>query len=103
MPAAKLGINYGSKGIARAIQLIGIKNVRKIYLLGERLEIAELIKAGFVDFVAKDKKFVQFKSEELAFRISKLDSRAVNGMKNSILKISNCAIDIESDFCRFQD
>ena len=101
VPAAKLGINYGSKGIRRALFLLGAQNVRKMYLLGETFEIVELLKIGFVDYVGKDEEFVRFKVEEITNKLKNSTPEALRGMKKSIVNISKGGLLLENDFRRY--
>ena len=48
MPAAKLGLHYYPGGMQRYVSRLGVDTAKRLFLLGERLDAAELLRVGFL-------------------------------------------------------
>jgi len=87
VPPAKLGIHYEPEGMARAVQRLGAQMARRVFLLAESLEADALLAHGFLDkLVPKDA--LGPAAREMAHTIQALAPMAVQGMKQTILEIS---------------
>jgi enoyl-CoA hydratase len=51
MPAARLGLGYGHKGIKRFTDLIGLANATDIFVTARRFDAADALRMGFVSKV----------------------------------------------------
>ncbi len=92
VPPAKLGIHYEPEGIARAVQRLGAQMARRVFLLAEKFEADTLLAHGFLDeLVAPDA--LETRADEMAQAVSALAPMAVQGMKQTILEISQNRLD----------
>jgi len=95
VPPAKLGIHYEPEGIARAVQRLGPQMARRVFLLAEKFEADALLAHGFLDtLVAPDA--LDTRANEMAQSVSALAPMAVQGMKQTILEISQNNLDIHA-------
>ncbi len=93
VPPAKLGIHYEPEGMARAVQRLGAQMARRVFLLAEKFEADALLAHGFLDeLVAPDT--LETRANEMAQSVSALAPMAVQGMKQSILEISQNRLDL---------
>ncbi|WP_254926170.1 enoyl-CoA hydratase/isomerase family protein [Bordetella genomosp. 11] len=83
MPAAQLGLLYYPSGIRRFTERLGARYAKELFLLGEKLDAARMLRMGFLnELVAED---------ELDARVAQLTSRlcgqaplAIRGAKHAI-------------------
>ena len=92
VPPAKLGIHYEAAGIARAVQRLGAQMARRVFLLAEKFEDEALLATGFVDDLVAPSALGS-RAEDMAETITALAPMAVQGMKRTILEISQGALD----------
>ena len=91
VPAAKIGVHYEPAGLARFIQKLGTQTTRRIFLLGEVSVDKELLENGFLDYMAAGSD-LEARTEEFAGAIVGEAPLAVQGMKRTILEISQDAL-----------
>ncbi len=95
VPPARLGIHYEPEGLARAVQRLGAQMARRVFLLAEKFEADALLAHGFLDeLVAPDA--LETRANEMAQSVSALAPMAVQGMKQTILEISQNRLDIKA-------
>ena len=92
VPPARLGIHYEPSGIARVMRRLGAQAARRIFLAVETLDAAEMLRIGFVDRIVPRDTLVA-ETAALAGRLSALAPLAVQGMKRTILELSEGALD----------
>ena len=91
-PPARLGIHYEPAGLARAIDRLGSQMARRLFLLGETFDDAELLRHGFLDhLIAPDD--LDAVTDGMAATLADAAPLAVQGMKRSILELSDGAHD----------
>jgi enoyl-CoA hydratase/carnithine racemase len=55
MPAARLGLHYYPSGLQRYVSRLGLQTAKRLFLLAESVEAAELLRIGYLDtLVAPD-------------------------------------------------
>lgn len=91
-PPARLGIHYEAAGIARAVQRLGPRMARRIFLLAESFDAEALLAAGFVDHLVAPSA-LEAKVAELTDTLTALAPLAVRGMKRTILEVSRNTLD----------
>lgn len=87
VPAATLGIHYPAKGLARAINALGLQNARRIFLLGETFNGAALRDVGFVERLGT-KKGLDERVGDFANELAALAPLAVQGMKLTLNELA---------------
>ncbi|MBL1435812.1 MAG: enoyl-CoA hydratase/isomerase family protein [Rhodobacteraceae bacterium] len=93
VPPAKLGIHYEPEGIARAVQRLGAQMARRVFLLAEKFEVEALLAHGFLDdLVTPDR--LEACALARAETLTSLAPMAVQGMKKTILEISQNKLDL---------
>ncbi len=101
VPPAKLGIHYEPEGIARAVQRLGPQMARRVFLLAEKFEAEALLAHGFLDnLVAPDA--LEASATTLAESVAALAPLAVQGMKQTILEISQNRLEVAAAKARVQ-
>lgn len=83
MPAAQLGLLYYPSGIRRFTERLGPRHAKELFLLGEKLGAADMLRIGFLNELVAE--------EELDRRIARLTDRlceqaplAIRGAKQAI-------------------
>lgn len=87
MPAAKLGLHYYPGGMQRYVSRLGVDTAKRLFLLAERLDAAELLRVGFLtELVAPEDlaSVVAAKAATLAANAP----LAVQGMKKALNDIA---------------
>ena len=49
MPAARIGLHYYASGMRRYVERLGLATAKKLFLIGESMECAEMLRVGFLD------------------------------------------------------
>ena len=96
IPAARLGIHYEPCGVKRALNVLGVSLVRRLFLLGEVISLQDIKRTDFVDFWAGDDETVIGKSKKIAGLLGSNAPLAVSGMKTLINEILNGSLDLHS-------
>ncbi len=91
-PPARLGIHYEARGIARAVQRLGPQMARRVFLLAEKFDDEALLQAGFLDRLVTPNE-LQSAAAEMAETLASMAPTAVQGMKRTILEISQGRLD----------
>jgi enoyl-CoA hydratase/carnithine racemase len=87
MPAARIGLHYYASGLARAVARLGVGGAKRLFLVGEALGAAELLRLGFVD-EALPAQALDARVDALARALAAGAPLAVQGMKRSIDEIA---------------
>ncbi len=93
MPAAKLGLHYYPGGMQRYISRLGVDTAKRLFLLAERLDAAELLRIGFLTELVAPEAL----AETVAARAATLAANAplaVQGMKTALNDIARGDADL---------
>ena len=92
MPAARLGIVYYPSGIERYVSRLGVAAAKRLFLIAEPIEAAEMLRIGYLDAVVP--------AEELGPRVDALAAAlaanaplALAGLKHGINQAANGRLD----------
>ena len=96
VPAARLGIHYEPCGVKRALNVLGISLVRRLFLLGEVISSEDIKRNDFVDYWAGHDETVIGKSKKIVGLLGNNAPLAVSGMKTLINEILNDSVDFQS-------
>ncbi|MBV8239546.1 MAG: enoyl-CoA hydratase/isomerase family protein, partial [Hyphomicrobiales bacterium] len=83
MPAARFGIHFYHGGLRRYVARLGLGAAKRLFLRGERIGAAELLRIGFLDEVV-ERKLIEERAEALAALIAVNSPAAVQGMKKAL-------------------
>lgn len=92
MPPAKLGVVFHESGLRRYVERLGPQLARRLFLAGEDLDDAALLRCGWLDRLVPREAF----EDEVAGFVAMLASRAplaVRSMKHAINGISRGTLD----------
>jgi enoyl-CoA hydratase len=92
MPAAKLGVHYYAHGMRRYVRRLGANAARRLLLLGEPFDTAELLRCGFLDEAVPSDHFAAH-IEALCSQLAQLPTTIVQGMKADLRAIENNQFD----------
>ncbi|TSE23478.1 enoyl-CoA hydratase/isomerase family protein [Tepidimonas aquatica] len=87
VPAAALGLHYGSSGLRRAVAVLGLPVARRLFVAAHTLGADELLASGFLDALVAPSALaaeVQRRAQALAA----LAPLAVQGMKRTLLELA---------------
>src|SRR6202022_4677850 len=83
MPAARLGIVYYESGIRRYVPRAGVPPAKRLFLAGEPLDAAELLRIGYLDEIVPAEELMA-RAEALAATLAANAPLAVAGLKRAI-------------------
>lgn len=87
VPPAKLGIQYHPHGIRRIVTRLGLGAAKRLFLLAETFDDAEMLRTGFVDWlVAPDE--LDARKESIVASLAALAPQPLRGMKQSLNEIA---------------
>jgi enoyl-CoA hydratase/carnithine racemase len=93
MPAAKLGLHYYPGGMQRYVSRMGLDAAKRLFLTGDRLDGAELLRIGFLtELVAPDA--LAARVDALAATLAANAPLAVQGMKRALNDIARGDADL---------
>ena len=95
MPAGRLGVHYYEAGMRRYVSRLGLNAAKRLFLTGERLGAAEMLRIGYLTEVAPAAELDR-RVDALAGRIAALAPLAVQGMKRALDEIARGALDLEA-------
>ena len=87
MPAAKLGLHYYPGGMQRYVSRLGVDTAKRLFLLGERLDAAELLRVGFLTSVVEPEALAGAVAAKAALLAANAPL-AVQGMKRALNDIA---------------
>jgi enoyl-CoA hydratase len=98
MPAAALGLLYYPSGIKRFASRLGADHAKRLFLLGEKIDAAEMLRIGFLtDLVPGDGvEALDARIEKMANRMVSLAPLALQETKRAINALSRNDFDLEN-------
>jgi len=95
MPAARLGVHYYPGGIQRYVSRLGLNTAKRLFMLAEKVEAAELLRIGYVDeLVPPDRLMARVAA--IAARLAENAPLAVQGVKAAINDIARGDADLKA-------
>lgn len=89
MPAGRFGLHYYHSGLRRYVTRMGIGAAKRLFLLGETFDAAEMHRVGYLDEIAPDQAALTRRVDEIAATILGAASAAViNSMKRELNRIA---------------
>lgn len=92
MPAARLGIVYYPSGIERYVSRLGIAAAKRLFLTGEAIDAAEMLRIGYLDAVVPPHELRQ-RVDALAAVLAGGAPLALAGLKHAINQAANNRLD----------
>lgn len=93
MPAARLGLHYYPGGMQRYVSRLGVDTAKRLFLLAEKLDAAELLRVGFLtEMVAPED--LTARVDALATTLAANAPLAVQGMKRALNDIARGDADL---------
>jgi enoyl-CoA hydratase len=93
MPAARLGLHYYPNGLRRYVSRLGLGAAKRLFMLAETVDAAELLRIGYLDFcVPPDRLDAQVRS--LVASLAANAPMALRGMKASLNEIARGEFDL---------
>ena len=93
MPAGRLGVHYYEAGMRRYVSRLGLNAAKRLFLTGERIGAAEMLRIGYLTEVAPPDELDR-RVDALAKRIAAMAPLAVQGMKRALDEIARGALDV---------
>lgn len=93
MPAARLGLHYYPSGLQRYVSRLGLQAAKRLFLLGEAVDAAELLRIGYLDALAEADAF-DATVERITAALLAGAPLAVGGMKASLNEIARGEFDL---------
>jgi len=93
MPAARLGLHYYPSGLRRYVNRLGLQAAKRLFLLGEAVDAAELLRIGYIDAVAEVDQ-LDAEVDRIAAALLAGAPLAVAGMKASLNEIARGDLDL---------
>lgn len=92
MPAGRLGIQYYPSGLERAVSRLGLAAAKRLFLLADPTEAADLLAMGYLDYLVEPD-LLAAKTDEIAGTLAANAPEAVRGMKHSLNAIARGTLD----------
>ncbi|MDN5005561.1 enoyl-CoA hydratase/isomerase family protein [Bradyrhizobium sp. GCM10027634] len=92
MPSARLGLHYYSSGLVRFTSRLGVAAAKKLFLTGQKLDAAEMLRIGYLDEVVPASG-LDARVNELAAVLTANAPVAMCGMKRAIDEIARSEFD----------
>lgn len=92
MPAGRLGIQYYPSGLERAVTRLGLAAAKRLFLLAEPVDAAELLAIGYLDRVVEPDQLAAA-IDEIAGVLAGNAPDAIRGMKHSLNAIARGTLD----------
>ena len=83
MPAARFGLHYYASGLHRYLARLGLNTSKRLFLLAEELNAAEMLKVGYLTEIAPAE-FLQEHAYALATKAAAMAPLASSGMKAAL-------------------
>ena len=87
MPAGTIGLHYYASGMRRYVERMGLAAAKKLFLIGEPMDSAEMLRVGFLDELVEPAS-LKNRTEALAGIIEGNAPAALAGMKRRLNLIS---------------
>jgi enoyl-CoA hydratase/carnithine racemase len=95
MPAARLGIVYYESGIRRYVTRLGVGAAKRLFLTGQPIDAAEMLRIGYIDEVVSPHELMP-RAEALAETLAANAPLAVAGLKRAINEAAAGTLDREA-------
>ncbi|MBB1091694.1 enoyl-CoA hydratase/isomerase family protein [Rhodopseudomonas palustris] len=92
MPAARLGLHYYPSGIKRYVTRLGVNNAKTLFLTGQRLDAAAMLRIGYLTAMVPMERLDR-EVDALAATLAGNAPNAVAGMKRAINEFARQALD----------
>ncbi len=83
MPAARIGLHYYASGMRRYVERLGLAAAKKLFLIGEPMDCAEMLRVGFLDELVEPAS-LKSRIEAIARIIEGNAPQALAGMKRQL-------------------
>ncbi len=94
MPAGQIGLHYYASGIRRYTTRMGPGAAKRLFLLGETLDAAEMLRIGYLDEIVPDGTALRARVDVIAKLIADAPSaEVIQGMKRAINRIAGGDMD----------
>lgn len=94
MPAARLGLHYYAGGMRRYVSRLGLGAAKRLFLVAERQDTAELVRIGYLDEAVPADRLMA-RAGEMAAALAANAPIAVQGMKRCLNDIARGEADFE--------
>jgi enoyl-CoA hydratase len=95
MPAARIGLHYYASGMRRYVERLGLAAAKKLFLIGEPMECAEMLRVGFLDELLEPAT-LKNRTNAVARLIEENAPTTVAGMKRHLNLISQGRYDADA-------
>jgi enoyl-CoA hydratase/carnithine racemase len=102
MPAALRGLHYYTSGIKRYVSRLGADNARRLFLTGERIGAAEMLRIGYLTAMVSASAF-EAEVDRLAALLAGNAPIAMRGMKRTINEFARGELDEKASDRRARD
>ena len=92
LPAAQIGVHYGTRGLQRFYTRLGLSAAKRILLAAERIPDHELLNIRYLDRLVDPEELAR-ETDEFANSLAALAPLAVRGMKRALNQIANGKLD----------
>ena len=92
MPAGRLGIQYYPSGLERAVTRLGLAAAKRLFLLAEPIEAADLLAMGYLDRLVPAADLARA-TDEIATILAGNAPNALRGMKRNLNAIARSTLD----------
>ncbi len=94
MPAGRFGLHYYHSGLRRYATRMGLSAAKRLFLMGETFDAAEMRRVGYLDEIAADHDALAVRVDEMAAIVLRAASPAViNSMKRELNRIAAAEMD----------
>ncbi len=89
MPAARFGLHYYHSGMRRYVERLGVGAAKRLFLLGDPIDAAEMLRIGYLDEILLDQPALEARTAEMAATLLQAASVSViNSMKQVLNRIA---------------
>lgn len=92
MPAAKIGLHFYPHGLRRWVTRLGLGAAKRLFLTGQTIEAAEMLRIGFLDQIVPADQ-LDATVDMLATQIAGLPPRVIEGMKQVLNDVARQEFD----------
>ncbi len=94
MPPARLGVVFHESGLRRFVSRTGVRTARRLFLLAENIDAAELLETGYLDLLV-DRKELSVTVADLAQRLIALSPLSLQTSKKAINGLADGTLDAQ--------
>jgi enoyl-CoA hydratase/carnithine racemase len=94
MPAGRFGLHYYHSGMRRYVTRLGLGAAKRLFLLGETLESAEMLRIGYLDQIMPDQTALAGRVDEMvATLLGAASAGVIASMKRELNRVSAADMD----------